>query len=229
MDLIRQWLSSLGPIVTLIGLCLVYKQIKIATHTYEQSTEKFKEEQKWKKAEFIANQAKDFYTDKRVERVIYMLDWGADGRELLIENFGQGPILILHDEAERTRLARDNLRFQKVYFKTMRFVILENALRWHEVPPELRDLEIYIRQEFDWFLFKLELFEHMIKSKVFSYEEIEAHLSYVLDLVSNGKEHVGIGLRDAIANYIDKYDFPLATSIINRRKTSRNRQIASLP
>jgi len=52
--------------------------------------------------------------------------------------------------------------------------------------------------------FRLELFEEMIKSKIFSYEEIEAHLNYVLDLVSRGKGNVGIGLQDAIYNYTEK-------------------------
>ncbi|PZR92803.1 MAG: hypothetical protein DLM68_01740 [Hyphomicrobiales bacterium] len=112
------------------GSILIYRQVKIATEnvkiatdTYEASTQKTKEEQKWKKAEFIANQAKYFYSDKRVERVIYMLDWGQ--REFSVTNLGENPILFLH---ESSKTWAENEHLNQKYIVTNKYVILADTL-----------------------------------------------------------------------------------------------------
>jgi len=67
----------------------------------------------------------------------------------------------------------------------------------------------------------------MIKSKIFSYDELELHLNYVLDLVSHGKDNVAAQLQDAIDLYVKNYDFYDAAKIMKQRETSRNKSRAA--
>jgi hypothetical protein len=79
---IRLWLSVLlGPVVTALGFAFIYRQLQIsaqqaktASDSYnlsakaaERATAQEAELQKWKKAEFLANQVKDFFGDDTVE------------------------------------------------------------------------------------------------------------------------------------------------------------------
>lgn len=83
----------LSPAVTFAGFWYTAKQLTLAQGNYRTNVESYNEslkktahEQRWKKAEFIAKEAREFYADKRVERVVYMLDWGV--RQFKFEEFG---------------------------------------------------------------------------------------------------------------------------------------------
>ena len=85
---VRLWLSVLlGPAVTALGFAFIYKQLQIsarqaevASNSYflsveaaQRATVQAAEQPNWKKAEFLANQVKDFFSDESVERTVYML------------------------------------------------------------------------------------------------------------------------------------------------------------
>jgi hypothetical protein len=73
---IRLWISVLfAPVLTIVGFTFLYGQLKIATKNYDNSIKQAIVQQKWKETEFIANQAKDFFSDEIVDRVICILDW----------------------------------------------------------------------------------------------------------------------------------------------------------
>ena len=68
-----------ASIETLAGFIFIYTQIRLAKRTYiatidksKQDALKVRNDQLWKKAQFVASQASEFFSDKRVEaRYIY--------------------------------------------------------------------------------------------------------------------------------------------------------------
>ncbi|PIT04187.1 hypothetical protein TSA1_28065 [Bradyrhizobium nitroreducens] len=207
---IRLWLSVLlGPLVTAIGFGFIYKQIQIAAlqagtsaRVAERAATEAAQQQVWKKAEFLANQVKDFFGDETVKKVTYMLDWHV--RSIQLEP-GKEKILSCHDgEFDATRKHE--------------LVILTSALRQNDSTPFTK-LEMLVRDDFDWFFFRLGQFQHMIQAGLFSYAEVEVHLSYVLDLISGGIDHVSPKLVEAIDRYVQLYDFP-AVAVLTAARTS---------
>jgi hypothetical protein len=257
---LRLWLSVLlGPLVTSLGFFFIYQQLAIAAEQAKTSAEQAKtaaknylhavdssnrataqakEQQTWKKAEFLANEVKDFYADKRIERVTHIVDWSTC--KIRFDEPAER-VLCVHDYAGNNKAkADDSLRVNFVDKKLV--VIISQALRTHRKDDGFTEpgdsltelgkdhgfteLESTVRDEFDWFFFRLGQFQHMIASKLFSYEEVEIHLDYVLDLFSGGLgDRVSAELTNKIIDYTEEYSFAAAKSLIDariqkRRKTS---------
>jgi hypothetical protein len=95
---IRLWISVLfAPVLTIVGFTFLYGQLKIATKNYDNSIKQAIVQQKWKETEFIANQAKDFFSDEIVDRVICILDW--EWRKFPVPSLGKELVLFLHAES----------------------------------------------------------------------------------------------------------------------------------
>ncbi|WP_354132554.1 hypothetical protein [Bradyrhizobium sp. RT4b] len=224
----RLWVAALlGPAVTALGFAFIYKQLQIsgrqaevASNNYLLSVEAAKratvqaaEQQNWKKAEFLANQVKDFFGDEGVERTIYMLDWHI--RKLVIADDDEEVVLTLHDDKARAEAeSRPNLRDN--FLKNGQSVIIARALRKHD-GESFTEHEAVVRDNFDWLFFRLGQFQHMIQSGLFTYQEVDIHLSYVLDLISGGLDYVSSDVTAAIARYVCEYDFPATKALMDSR------------
>jgi hypothetical protein len=109
---LRLWLGILlGPIVTGFGFLFVYQQLTLSKESYvlavkaaERSTDQAVAEQKWKKAEFLANQVKDFEADEIINRVTLIIDWS--GREFPIPANTSNHILGGRDHVSKGLTAR---------------------------------------------------------------------------------------------------------------------------
>ncbi|WP_426436015.1 hypothetical protein [Bradyrhizobium genosp. P] len=225
---VRLWLSVvLGPAVTAIGFAFIYKQLQISARqakvasdnyflsveTATRATVQAAEQQNWKKAEFLANQVKDFFSDESVERTVYMLDWHI--RKLVIADDDDEIVLTLHDDRVLAEVAnRRNLRDE--FLNTGRSVVVARALRTHD-DKEFSEHEAVVRDNFDWLFFRLGQFQHMIQSGLFTYQEVDIHMSYVLDLVSGGLDYVSPAVTAAIARYVREYDFPATEALMDSR------------
>jgi hypothetical protein len=130
-------------------------------------------------------------------------------------------ILFLHDDDAFTS-AKDYKGLSE-YFRSNHFVILVKALEPHteRQGDKFTRSEMHVRDEFDWFLFKLGTFQHLIDSKLITYSEIETHLKYTLDLISGGKENTSIDLTNRLYEYADFYDFDGAKALIRQRTEAR--------
>jgi hypothetical protein len=225
IESIRLWLSVvLGPIVTALGFAFVYRQLQIsaqqadtASQSYalaaaaaQRATVQAAEQQNWKKAEFLAKEVKDFFGDESVERVVYMLDWHI--RKLVIADDSDEEVLTLHDDKAHAEAENQSTLLDEFLDKN-RAVIISRALRKHDNSP-FTELEAVVRDNFDWFFFRLGQFQHMIRSDLFTYQEVDVHLSYVLDLISGGLNNVSPKVTDAIAHYVREYDFPAVGALI---------------
>lgn len=178
-ETIRLWLSVLlGPVVTALGFAFVYRQLQISAQQAKTASDSYglsakaaeraaaqeAELQKWKKAEFLANQVKDFFGDDTVERVIYMLDWNI--RKLVLADDDDEEILTLHDDEAREEAARQSGLRDK-FLNEGRSVVVDRALRKHDGNDHFTEPEALVRDNFDWFFFRLGQFQHMIESGVF--------------------------------------------------------------
>ena len=193
------------------------EQVKIASQNYnlsaqaaERAVSQAAEQQNWKKAEFLANQVRDFFSDQTVEKVVYVLDW--DLRKIrLTDDPNEVVVLALHDEGGLA-LVKNETALCNEYLKKNRVVIIARSLREHDGRP-FTELEMLVRDNFDWLFFRLGEFQHMIQAGLFSYAEVDVHLSYVLDLISGGKSHVSAQMVAAIERYLVAYDFPATNEL----------------
>lgn len=245
---LRQWLGVLlGPLVTSLGFFFIYKQLGIAAKQAETSaqqagtassnyalavksadraTAQAKEQQTWKKAEFLANEVKDFYADKRIERVTHIVDW--DTCKIRFDEKAE-QVLCIHDDAKNAKAKLEGPFAEKFFSKNL-VVIISQALRVHGKDDRFTELESAVRDEFDWFFFRLGQFQHMIVSKLFTYEEVEIHLDYVLDLFSGGlPNRVSPALTKTLDAYMKNYSFAAAKSLIDARKEKRRGALTPSP
>lgn len=229
---VRLWLSALlGPAVTALGFTFIYKQLQIsarqtevASNGYLLSVEAAKratvqaaEQQNWRKAEFLANQVKDFFSDECVERTTYMLDWHI--RKLVIADDDDEEVLTLHDDAAYAE-AQNRPKLRDQFLNEGRAVVIARALRKHD-DEGFTEHEAVVRDNFDWLFFRLGQFQHMIQSGLFTYQEVDIHLSYVLDLISGGLDYVSSEVTAAIAGYVREYDFPATKALMDSRIDQR--------
>ena len=240
---IRLWVGVLAtPIVTALGLFFVYQQLKssrtqaeastqqahtsaenlrLATAAAKEATAQATAQQNWKKSEFLANQVRDFFADKVVTYVVQMLDFSV--RAMTIEKYGAEKIYFMHDKQTATDEAEKRKRVGENPIPGDKVVVLAEALRDHNDNGVERftPLEALVRDDFDWFFFRLEQFHHMIQSNLFTYSELEVHLRYVLDLISGGRDYVSKTLVGQIEVYAKTYDFQGTEALIKKRKEAR--------
>jgi hypothetical protein len=235
---LRLWLSMLlGPLVTGAGFWFVYKQLKVSADQLRVSNAQAntalrsyrlavanarranadaRQAQVWKKAEFLANQVKDFFGDETVARMIDMLEW--DERE--IEFPRRGTVLCFHDEVDAEQ-ARNQEKLRTKFFDKNRYVILSRALQPDDDVSHFTELEAQVRGDLDWFLFRLGQFQHMILSGLFSYKEVEIHLGYVLDLLSGGLDDVSDAIEPAVSKYLEGIQYSAAAALVEVRIAAR--------
>lgn len=118
--------------------------------------------QKWKKAEFLAKEIKEFHADENVQRAFLMLDWN------LVD------IKLFDGEIDGKK--------QFAFNDTMFF----NALKHHD-EANFTVEEAIIRQIFDDFLFKLGMFQSYIDSKLVTKTDVENYLIYWINLIAKPK------------------------------------------
>jgi hypothetical protein len=239
---LRLWLSVLlGPLVTSIGFFFIYKQLAIAakqakisadqaetaSNNYllavdsaNRATAQAREQQNWKKSEFLANQVKDFYADKIIDRVTHIVDWSR----CKIRFDGIAVRVLCLQDNNQTGWLKNEQSLRKEFFDENLVVIISHALRVHSDNDEFNELESAVRNDFDWFFFRLGQFQDMIVSKLFSYDEVEIHLDYVLDLFSGGlgDHHVSPELTKNIDAYMVAYGFAATKSLIDARIEKRS-------
>lgn len=98
---------------------------------------------------------------------------------------------------------------------------MTSALRYHlqgDVSTIFRDVERLIRDEFDWFFFRLGGFHQFIASGVLEYKELDGFLSYIIDLTYRNKSEP---LNAAIAVFIREYDYGNVQKMIDLRKAHK--------
>ena len=141
--------------------------------------------QKWKKAEFLAKEVKDFYADKSVQRALLMLDWNII------------PIPLFDSEVKSNNE------------KTFNFDddIFENALKHHN-ETTFSDNETIVRKTMDEFLVKFSMFQNYIDSRLIKTSDLKPYFDYWIHLIGNSKlDRKSKGKFQQLWKFINYYEY----------------------
>ena len=153
----------------------------------------YRHAQRWKRAEFVANEMKEFKADSLVRNALLLLDWN----ERAIELFP-------HEANPDKRSVRIEDR------------VIARALVPHLARCDFAPVEIALRDIFDRFFDRLERFEYFLEAGLVSSRQFAPYLRYWLDILGN--ENSGRKSPEvvrAIWGYIDFY-YAGVTSLLRR-------------
>ncbi len=155
----------------------------IALITFIKTSLQYSKAQKWKKAEFLAKEIKEFNNDLDVQNAFLMLDWNV--------------IDITTSKSTVEGIEKFNFNDE----------IFEKSLKHHSetlFTPE----EAVIRLIMDSFLFKLGMFRNYIKSKLITAEDLRPYLIYWVENigdVNNSRKSKNVRLQ--LWKYINYYGY----------------------
>lgn len=165
----------------------------IAAFGFYKAYIEFRDAQKWKKAEFLAKEAKEFFTDKNVVRALKFLDY----REHEI------PVL----DAEISK------------YKTIKFNqdILLRAWSVDRPIAEFSQEELIIRNITDDFFTKLSYFNTYLDTKLINLEDLRPYFIYWINILGNSKS----GKRSKTVMrqlwiYIDYFEYSSIRELVNK-------------
>jgi hypothetical protein len=154
----------------------------------------YRKAQRWKRAEFVAGEVKDFNALSEVRNAKRMLDWTTRYVDLYPER--DDP------EERRVRVTDD---------------VLIAALKPHSRVKRFSPDGARIRDTFDEFFGRLERFENFIAADLISMKECEPYLAYWLDIIGNREKGARRpALARALQTYIKAYEFDGVESLLAR-------------
>jgi hypothetical protein len=207
-------ISRVAPLLTILGFLLVYWQLRVSAETYRLAAQDSAVQNRWKKAEYIAEQVSQFFADPVVRKTIHLLDYHYRLIEARSGPAARVEILYAREDPDLTMAAAQDDRM-KTCCEDARTVVLTRALE-----DQTRDFTGYesdTRDEFDQFLNRFGRFERLIAAGLFDYDEVEVHLKYILDLLLGRQDHASRPLAETIRKYVRKYQFDAADKLIERR------------
>lgn len=134
-----------------------------ALFTLWRGVEQYRKEQKWKKAEFVAKEMKEFKSDPVVKKVMLMLDWNQ--RNIQLSDGSDNVETIFSIDSELCKALQS-----KTYLN-------EKGGFTH--------CQSLIRDHFDVFFDYLERFEVFIEVRLVTEEDFRPYLNYWLNLIGN--------------------------------------------
>jgi hypothetical protein len=180
---------SLSDVLSILGSGLGLVTLGIGVYQYSAA-------QKWKRAEFVASQIKEFESDKDIKNVLLMLDWNS--RKI---QFSDEECIQVTDE------------------------LLSSALvphTWNN-NSSFSDAEALIRDSFDKFLNKLDRFEAFIEAGLVTKEDVQPYLNYWLNILGNAEsERKPLIFYKNLWSYIDYYQYSKTQKLLSRYGYSIN-------
>lgn len=167
----------------------------------------YRRSEQWKRAEFIANEVKDFESDPLVQNALLMIDWGTRRINLFLSSDLRS--------ADFVKITRE------VQWKALLpHPIKQKYLDYRNSDPSDSEsnnksgastftvVEAKIRDTYDVYLTRLDRFANYIKSELISSEELGPFISYWVDaMTKNEQPEVDAAWRCALLTYINYYDY----------------------
>ena len=124
----------------------------------------YRRAQRWKRAEFVAGEVKEFKADPMVRNALLLLDWNERAVELFP-----------HDADPEKRNVR-------VADRTIGETLVPHTMR-----SEFSRVEMALRDTFDRFFDRLERFEYFLEAGLVRPREFAPYLSYWLNILGNDR------------------------------------------
>lgn len=179
---------SISDWATLLGVVVSLSLLLNGLFQYAKS-------QRWKRAEFLAHEMKEFESKPRVRNVMTMLDWTARKIELFPDREGE----------QKWETVTDN--------------IVAKALEYHgsRKPQLYSAVEVAIRDSFDDFLDGLERMDTFLKSGLVSVKDLKPYLKYWIDIIGDPEDkRKSKNARDQIWSYLENYGYQGVRDLIRR-------------
>ena len=141
-------------ILPAVGIILTFAALVKGIYDYFKA-------QKWTKAEFIAKEMKEFFSDFEVKRSLWMLDW---------KNID---IPLKENEAKDIK---------SIHFNDD---LLISALKYHKEKSGFSTEEAIIRLTFDDFLSKISVFNQYVDADLITIKDIYPYLKYWIGILNN--------------------------------------------
>jgi hypothetical protein len=141
MEVVLSFISSLIPYV--------------AMFTFIKAIFEYRKSQLWKESEFLAKEAKEFFSDEKIKTVLTLLDWNSRKIEIDGKPF----------------------RVNDAY--------LIEALKTHNKKSKFSLEEAYLRDLFDNFFDKLSYFNIYIKTGLISEKKVFSYFKYYFDILTS--------------------------------------------
>ena len=185
-------LKSLVTIGGTIGSVIVFS---IGVSTYLRT-------EKWKRAEFLANEMKEFFTNSRVSKTLFLIDWGS--RELqLIEDRSPADARVVVTRTMQTMALRPHTMLERTGSDPEVFTVEDGV-----TTVGFTQSEAAIRDCYDAFLDGLERFASYVETGLTDVRSLRPYIGYWIDDISSPTENADdAGWCAALLTYISFYRF----------------------
>jgi hypothetical protein len=182
------------------GIWIAVGTVAAALIAFVMGLIQYRHAQRWKRAELVAREIKDFKSDPAIRNALLMLDWN----DRYIELFPQEP-----DPAKRRALVNDTLLGH-----ALTPLPDKAAARLHE---EFKTEEIAIRAAFDQLFDALERFEYFIQAGLVKRKEFDPYLSYWIEILGNRRSNrKPPQVLDNLWAYLDSYSYSGVQKLLRR-------------
>jgi hypothetical protein len=153
----------------------------------------FLRSERWKEAEFLAREMKEFFDDQRIQKALVMVDWGLRPIQLLGNADADGGFVIV-DRMLQVQALRPHVLLLRGS---------DEIGRGRFTPAEAA-----IRDHYDALLSGLERFGNYLRTKLIRVETMEPYIGYwVDDIHSDAENAADAAWTAALLTYIDYYRF----------------------
>jgi hypothetical protein len=153
--------------------------------------------QKWKKAEFVANQIKEFNTDANVRLAKLMLDW--ENREVKL--FPEKEPIIITEELLLNALTPESYKLRG-----------EQHVGFSEEEAKIRDI-------FDEFFDKLGIFNQYIEVNLIRFRDIKPYFTYWIQVLNGQVDNChSKELILQISKYLKRYGYEDVLALLEKDK-----------
>jgi hypothetical protein len=162
----------------------------------------YRKAQRWKRAEFVANEMKDFFAAPRVQRALLLIDWGH--REIpLLENRALDESQVIVTRQMQTMGLRPHILLDRTGSDPETLVVDESASG-----EGFTQAQAAIRDCYDAFLDGLERFASYAKADLIDISSLRPYIGYwVADISSPTENADDAAWCAALLTYISFYHF----------------------
>jgi len=185
-------LKSLVTIAGTIGSVIVFS---IGVSTYLRT-------EKWKRAEFLANEMKEFFANSRVQKTLFLIDWGS--RELqLIEERPPADGRVVVTRNMQTMALRPHTMLERTGSDPEVFTVEDGV-----TTVGFTQAEAAIRDCYDAFLDGLERLASYVETGLTEVRSLRPYIGYWIDDISSPTENADdAAWCAALLTYISFYRF----------------------
>lgn len=149
-----------------------------------KAIDEYRRTQKWKKAEFVSKEVKEFLIDFNIKRALLLLDWNSNDLPIAKEEI----------------IGKD-----KIYFTDD---LITSALKTHLAVSGFTDEEVIIKSIFDVFFDRLSMFYKYIETGLINANDIKPYIIYWVKIFAdNSSERKPAALKLQLWEYLEVYQY----------------------